>query len=339
MRRCGRGVAVLACLAIGCAGIQTSDLPPEPIALLARSSEDGKERADLLHPDRDVQLDRARRTARGVMDAGRAVDYFTGNTPSRALKRTFGRVSLLDPRSGEVTPLRVAANGARPIEWSADHRFLRFMQPVRNRPQIFEYDLEKQEVRPLKTGRQIYPFLSVGREGRLVYSEVSGSGQQLVSRIYVTRAGGLEPRPVSAGPADFDPQWSPSEEFAIFGSLEKGRTHVLSRVDPDSGEPPRIIARGRDAAFTPDGEWVVFSARTRRAWHLRRMRPDGTGKQWIGGGAVDNFDELHPAVSPDGRYVAYVSLEVGRERLRVRRLDGSGDRPLYEGGDCGNPVW
>jgi Tol biopolymer transport system component len=54
---------------------------------------------------------------------------------------------------------------------------------------------------------------------------------------------------------------------------------------------------------------------------------------------VERLDAVHPSVSPDGRYIVYVSEETGRQRLRVRRVDGSGDRPLLEGADGGNPVW
>jgi Tol biopolymer transport system component len=50
-------------------------------------------------------------------------------------------------------------------------------------------------------------------------------------------------------------------------------------------------------------------------------------------------DELHPTVSPDGRYVAYVADDAGRRTLRIRRFDGGGDRKLLDSGDGLLPVW
>jgi hypothetical protein len=50
--------------------------------------------------------------------------------------------------------------------------------------------------------------------------------------------------------------------------------------------------------------------------------------------------EARPAVSPDGRLVAYVAGETRpRRHLYVRRFDGSGDRILFADGDGEYPVW
>ena len=48
-----------------------------------------------------------------------------------------------------------------------------------------------------------------------------------------------------------------------------------------------------------------------------------------------------PTVSPDGRFVIYNVAEEGelREQLRVRGLDGRGDRPLLGHGDAVHAVW
>jgi Tol biopolymer transport system component len=100
------------------------------------------------------------------------------------------------------------------------------------------------------------------------------------------------------------------------------------------------MARGRDPVFTSDGAWVVYSQQHHGQWRLWRMRPDGSGKGAIGSpGTSETYDEIRPAVSPDGRFLVYVSLENQRERLRIRRFDGSGDRPLLQAGDASDPVW
>jgi TolB protein len=117
--------------------------------------------------------------------------------------------------------------------------------------------------------------------------------------------------------------------------LPDGRDHLvaLSLVGERS---PRRLGPGRDPAFGPDGHWVVFSAWIGDRWQLWRIRPDGTGRARVGTGALD---EVQPAVSPDGRHVAYVVEEDHRSSLYLRRLDGSGDRILFRDGDAESPVW
>jgi Tol biopolymer transport system component len=67
------------------------------------------------------------------------------------------------------------------------------------------------------------------------------------------------------------------------------------------------------------------------------MRPDGTARAPIGRGVRE---ESSPAVSPDGRFVAFVAAEQAfRRQLYLRRFDGSGERILFADGDADYPVW
>ena len=67
-----------------------------------------------------------------------------------------------------------------------------------------------------------------------------------------------------------------------------------------------------------------------------KMRPDGTGRTPIGSG---QRDEASPTISPDGRFVAYTARETEFDLVFVRRLDGSGERPLIEFGSAAWPAW
>ena len=78
-------------------------------------------------------------------------------------------------------------------------------------------------------------------------------------------------------------------------------------------------------------------APVKRELRLWRIRPDGSGRAPIGRGMRQ---EARPAISPDGRLVAYVASESRpRRHLYLRRLDGTGDRILFADGDGQYPVW
>ena len=103
-----------------------------------------------------------------------------------------------------------------------------------------------------------------------------------------------------------------------------------------AGDDGRRLGRGRDAVFSPDGKWIVFSGQGTKGWRLQRMRPDGSARKVLGDSALN---ARWPAVSPDGRHIAYVSDEDGFDRLYLRRMDGSGDRILLADGAVAFPVW
>ena len=54
-------------------------------------------------------------------------------------------------------------------------------------------------------------------------------------------------------------------------------------------------------------------------------------------GPVDQFE---PAISPDGKLVAYVGIDPEfNQVLYVRRVDGTGERILFNDGAALGPVW
>jgi Tol biopolymer transport system component len=66
------------------------------------------------------------------------------------------------------------------------------------------------------------------------------------------------------------------------------------------------------------------------------MRIDGSGRTPIG---PTVRSEGSPAISPDGKYVVYVSKHNGLDRLFVKRFDGTGDTLLYDGAAVEGPIW
>jgi hypothetical protein len=75
---------------------------------------------------------------------------------------------------------------------------------------------------------------------------------------------------------------------------------------------------------SPDGAWVVYNSRQPAHPGVWRMRADGSGAMLL----VPGNTRL-PEVSPDGRYVLYLTdIRLDRLSLRVAAIDGSGVLPF-----------
>ena len=84
-----------------------------------------------------------------------------------------------------------------------------------------------------------------------------------------------------------------------------------------------MLASGSQPRLSPGGDWMVFVAPVQGTRRLWRMRLDGSARAPIGRGVRE---ELNPAISPDGRFVAYVAAETEfRRQLYLRRFDGLGE--------------
>jgi hypothetical protein len=338
-------IALVATLGAGCvgAGFDLEDLPDEPLAFVYRTREESERRVEILERAR---VPGHTKVKSGSYDASYlrmedAVEAFGfGQTREEKAATLLGRMAGMTPADETVAPYDFALGGDRPFDWSPDYRRLMFRSLRGHEIQLFEWDRETGHVRALTSGPGSHRSGCYGPEGRLAYSRhlrtVDRSAYE--SRIWVTEAGGGAPRPVSPGPHDAMPEWSPDGKLLVYQTLGRDGRETIAVVDVDAeGEPaPRLLGRGRNPTFSPDGQWIVYSARTRGSWKLFLVHPNGLGKRALGSSSREEHD---PAVSPDGRFVVYVADDDERQKLRVRSFDGSGDRPLLLDGDGASPVW
>jgi TolB protein len=325
----------LACQGLG---VSTTEIPERAIALAHFDAETARRRAEALaEADPDTTPERVHGVAR-VEDVARYMGqlFGRGEEGGAVAQRFPSRLALLDPRTQRISRVRAARPGAVPRAWSPDGERLMFTQLVGEYRQMFEFDRTTEEVRQLTRGRGVHPDGCYGPEGRFVLVRAEIQRGKAASWIQLTEPGGIRPRRISEGPADYSPACAPDGRAIAWVSVdERGRDHLMARM-PALGGEPRRIGPGRDPAFSPDGEWIVYSAPVGRKWKLYRIRPDGSGRKAIG---QEAFDERQPSFSPDGRLVVYVSDDGLRKRIYLRRFDGTGDRILLKSGGGHDPVW
>jgi serine/threonine-protein kinase len=137
------------------------------------------------------------------------------------------------------------------------------------------------------------------------------------------------------------PAWSPDGKRVAY-MRERGRTTDVQVMMVDGGAAVSLPGVKQlepwEVVFTPDGRSVV----------LRTVARSGSRDIWLV--ALDSTrppvpllenpaNEVAPAVSPDGRWLAYVSTESGRAEVYVRSFPGmQGRAPVSLDGGA-EPVW
>ena len=331
-------------LGMGCAssGLPLEEVSDEPIALLywdeaaTRDNQEAK-----LNASQQGNAPRGRRGIAGIDDFMKWPG--AGGSDARGPRpRVRGRITLLNPRTLELIPFPAAPPDARPLAWSKDRKRLLYNSAhgPGGTPQLYEFDTQSREVRRLTQGPVYHLEGDYASEDRVLFTWLNSqpSGSQ----------GGLKIRAIGGGPAvslreielPLGPRWSSEgDQVTYFLAQPQARRKDDSKIVVQglrAGSEPRVVARGREPVFTPDGEWIIYASQTASGWRLRRVRPDGAARSGLG---KSHLDARWPTVSPDGRHVAYVSNADGIDRLYLRRMDGSGDRILLSTGSVAFPVW
>jgi len=334
------GGLVALVLAVGCetAGLQLDELPQAPIAVTYWEGEQARRRAELL----EQQEKNARQRRMGVAEVDALRDMLgLGGQPDQ-LSRYPGRLSLVHPTTGKVTPIAHAPRGALALAWSADHDRLLFLSSHRQRIQVYEYKRSDESIRTVTYGEHAHLFADYGLGRQMALLQVASTGDRYVERVFVTDLEGRSPKLLLEDRSVEAVRLSPDGDTLVYTRRSAGEGEDPSRrpsglvaLDLATGEE-RDLGPGREPSFSREGDWIVYSAPSRDGWRLRRMRPDGSARSPISAGIRD---EMMPSVSPDGRFVVYVREETGHDRLFVRRMDGTGDRILLDAGAFFAPVW
>jgi eukaryotic-like serine/threonine-protein kinase len=130
------------------------------------------------------------------------------------------------------------------------------------------------------------------------------------------------------------PAWSHDGSAILFAN-QRG----LYRQPIDGGSAAELLVEGAgfgSAAASPDGRLIAYTAgRASSGLEIRMFPTDGSGVFTFTRTA---FDEAHPNFSPDGKWLAYVSGESGKNEAYVRSVSGSGRVQISAGGGA-TPMW
>jgi len=198
----------------------------------------------------------------------------------------------------------------------------------------------------LAPGDWDYPAFSP--DGRRI-AVVKCTGESCKLHVFDRERGVLSPLATEPG-RFFSPVWSPDGREVAFSHLMSEDPRAAMRAADGSGTIRPLATSGENAEFpnaiSPDGRWLLYTVSydTDRGGTRRR----GTADIWIV--PVDGSSPARPwfespsrecsaSISPEGRWVAYVSDETGRTEVYVRSFPDAGAKLKISQDGGIEPVW
>jgi serine/threonine-protein kinase len=162
---------------------------------------------------------------------------------------------------------------------------------------------------------------------------VSPDGTRLALQEWTSEGYDIYVKQLPAGPrsritfdegADRGPTWSPDGRTVTFSSDRRSNSDAWSTSGDGTGSATLVFGFDRqiaEASLSPDGTWLVIrsalspTALGRRDIYAVRPGVDSAAVPLM---AAPDYQEIQPAVSPNGRFIAYASDETGRLEVYVR---------------------
>jgi Tol biopolymer transport system component len=162
--------------------------------------------------------------------------------------------------------------------------------------------------------------------------------------VYEMERGTLTP--LTSEGQNFVPVWLPNGNQLVFPSIREGRTANLFWKSADgSGSAERLTTSEyaqQPYSWSPDGKLLFFQqSRDPKTGFDIWMLPIGDNDK---PNTPEPFlktpsDEMQPALSPDGRWLAYVSNASGREEIYVTPVPGPGGKMMISTNGGVKPAW
>jgi acylaminoacyl-peptidase len=253
--------------------------------------------------------------------------------------RARSNLWIIDAGGSNHRPLLSGRQSYSAPRWSPDGKRIAYISAAEGSPQLY--------VRWLDSGQTALLTNLVEPPGDIAWSP---DGKWIAFAMHVTK----EQEPLAKAPAKPDKaKWAPPVKLIdtlVYrvdgeGFLEAGYSHIFV-VSADGGTPRQLTSgdfnHNGPLSWTPDSGRIVFSANRNEDWEYQPVESeifainadDGTITQLT----QRNGPDATPAVSPDGRHIAYLGYDDRLQgyqitRLYVMDMDGGNSRVLLDGLD------
>jgi serine/threonine-protein kinase len=150
------------------------------------------------------------------------------------------------------------------------------------------------------------------------------------TRLRITHEGGLNAWPV----------WSPDGTRLAFTSNRLGTYDIFWKTADGSGEAEPLLTSGNRLhpnSWSSDGRFLTFWEHRPEGRDIGILPLEDERKPQLL--VVTRFNEWMPTLSPDGRWLAYVSDESGQAEVYIQPFPGPGGKQPVSTGGGREPVW
>jgi eukaryotic-like serine/threonine-protein kinase len=152
------------------------------------------------------------------------------------------------------------------------------------------------------------------------------------------------PTRITFGGADFNPAWTPDGQRITYFAREKpGEAGIYWKRADGAGDAQRLTKSNSPQlrfSWRPDGKVLAFQERnSTTGWDIMTVTVEGNENSGWKASEPKPFlnspsQEVEPAFSPDGRWLAYSSNESGNFEVYVRPFPGPGGKWQISSGGC-----
>ena len=219
-------------------------------------------------------------------------------------------LEVLDVETGRRQVLHRSAEPFEAPNWTPDGAALFYNSSGRGegRGLIHRFDLASRRATVVDTGfanrNNNDHVLSFDGMMLGISDQSTDAGQ---STIFTLPSGGGVPRRITPLTPSYLHGWSPDGTFLVYTGGRNGEFDIYKIASDGSGEEIRLTdSKGLDDGpeWSPDGRHVYFNSTRSGLMQLWRMKPDGADPEPV---TNDEYNNWFPHVSPDGRWIAFLS--------------------------------
>lgn len=159
------------------------------------------------------------------------------------------------------------------------------------------------------------------------------------SNVFYLPLEGGEPKPVTTQAPSYLHGWAPNNREVVYVATREGNdTYDIYRKSIDGGKEVQLTDTQKlehvdGCEYSPDGKYIYYNGSEKGGtMQLWRMKPDGSQKEQL---TFDEYNDWFPHISPDGKWIAYISFEPDIElnshpsykRVMLRMIPTSGGAP------------
>ncbi|MDZ7737522.1 MAG: hypothetical protein U5K32_00320 [Bacteroidales bacterium] len=229
-------------------------------------------------------------------------------------------IEIMDVRTGNRKIVHSSPLSLQAPNWTPDGNRLIY----NSQGKLYSFGLDSSEVNEINTGFAVNNNNDhvLSFDGKLLGISDHTEHENNESLIYVLPAEGGEPERITDAGPSYLHGFSPDSEFMVYTAGRNNAKHLyIYKISRFGGEEIRLTdAPGLDdgSEYSPDGEYIYFNSSRTGTMQIWRMKPDGSQQEQL---TFDKYNDWLPHVSPDGKWLAFISYESS-----VR----SDDHPFYK---------